>query len=163
MRSIFLWLLQLDQSKFVRMIFERMVNFGLPLVLCLVSVGFGVEVKNDALPLIISVFSIISALLFGALFSIFSVVSSIDRSKLAREFRNLAPFKRQLRSVNRTVVYLVGQSSVAVCVTLSFYFLELSVSFESAVLIFLVTHFFAVFFPLLMRIFHILELGYRKI
>jgi heme/copper-type cytochrome/quinol oxidase subunit 3 len=142
---------------------NRLLTIFFPVGFVIWALVLGVEIPEDALNLIISVFAIVSALLFGALFSIFSVASSIDRSKLAREFSNMASFKRQLRSINRVVVYLVGLAALSVCVTLAFFLVDLSPKIEMVCLVFLITHFFSIFFPLIYKIFHFLELAYRKI
>ena len=163
MKYVFQILKRIDSTGFVKYAFSPAIFFGLPLCLSIISVAFQVELTKDALPILISVFSIISALLFGAMFSIFSVVSSIDRSRLQREFRNMAPFKRKMRELNRAVVYLVALSAITVCITLVFYVIDLSEIMEGAILFFLTTHFFCIFFPLLIKIYYILELGYRKV
>lgn len=153
----------IDQLKWVRAGFLLAIYIGLPIVGSLLFFAYDVNVPNDALPLVVSVFSIVSALLFGALFSIFSIVSSMDRTKLSREFKNMASFKRQVRSINRTVIYLVGLSAVCVIVALFFFLIGINTSVETFILTFLVVHFFSVFFPLLRKIFDVLELAYRKI
>ena len=141
----------------------KLLTVFIPIGFVVWAMALEVVIPEAALSLIISVFAIVSALLFGALFSIFSVASSIDRSKLAREFRNMADFKRQLRRINRIVVYLVGLAAFSVCVTLAFFLLDLNANFEMVCLVFFVTHFFAIFFPLIYKIFQFLELAYRKI
>lgn len=134
-----------------------------PIAFVVWSLYFDILIEKEAFGLIVSIFSIVSALLFGAMFSIFAVASSIDRTKLSREFKNIASFKRQLRSINRVVVYLVILSAVCVCVTLLFMLIEANQNLETSILIYMVTHFFTVFFSLVVRIYYFLELAYRKI
>ena len=115
-----------------RVIFHIFVPTGIALG----GLGLNVTINQETHGLIVSVFSIVSALLFGSLFSIFSAASSIDRTKIAREFRNLASFKRDLRSINRWVLYLVLLSTATVFLTLVFYLLALPQQIESGILIF---------------------------
>lgn len=133
------------------------------IVLACVAVAYDVEIKGDAFGLIVSVYAIVSALLFGAVFSIFSVAAGIDRKKIAREFENVASFKRDLRQINRYVIYLVAISTVCVLVTLVFSLVSLPVALETWILIFVTSHFFFVFGPLLHRVFVFLEFAYRKL
>lgn len=153
---------KIESSTFVITCASLSVYFGIPVILSWIVASGTTSLSDGALSLAVSVFAIVSALLFGALFSIFSVVSSINREKLGREFRNIASFKRKLRAINRRVVYLVGVSALSVCICFFFFLVDLDETIEVIVLVFLVSHFFCVFFPVLVEVFKVLELGYRK-
>lgn len=134
-----------------------------PIAVAYFVLFLGIELSDQSLNLVVSVYAIVSALLFGSVFSVFSVASSLDRAKIAREFGNIANFKRDLRGINRHILYLVAASAVFVLGILILTLVELNLQVETWIVSAATTHFFLIFAKLLLKVFRFMEFAYRKL
>lgn len=127
----------------------------------LVAYALG-EIPKGGIELVVSAMAILSALLFSAQFSLFSVVASVNRERIAAIFSNRAQYKETLRFINVSISYLilVAVSSVSAFVLLHFF--DLWPPLEAGILVALLSHFLISFLILLPRTFDILDFAYKE-
>ena len=134
-----------DEARYHRP--DILLFFILPLLIAAMAWAFGGVIENDTFSVSISVFSIFSALLLNVQIALFGISQrewKFESDQLSAELRKekLEERRELLGELNTNISYLVVVSCFAVTVFLIFYIVKMTDDLETAISIWLYTHFF---------------------
>lgn len=122
------------------------IFFGIPAILGALSFLLELTITNDFLDVLISAFSIFSALLFSAQIAIYGIFRADRRRQddpivRATERIKFAEVKIILREINANISYLIFISFVSVSLFLTFFAFLFNTHLEAALTTFFSVHF----------------------